>query len=178
MSPTMMLLCLLLSAIVVIAASGLPVTDTATSLDFPRASILAQGIANDTKTAPPVIRGGEMEVGSSCHGLEGEWNCLATAFQRCASGQWSMVLDTAYGTVCEPEGFTYDFQPAFASWYPPADTTETIVCTATATPPSSSTDATRPGSSNGAMSGNAAPHSALWAGVLGLGSMALLFLAI
>ena len=173
----MMLLILLVSAIVAAAASGLPATNTATSLNPLRAPPFDQKDTNDTSTASLVTRGDEMEVGSSCHGTEGEWNCMNTAFQRCASGQWSMVLDTAYGTVCEPEGFTYEFQPAFASWYPPADTTETIVCTATATSPSGSTDETRPGNSNGAMTGNAAPHSALWAMVLGSGGMALLFLA-
>lgn len=47
------------------------------------------------------IRGGhEMAVGSSCSTSEGEWNCMTTSFQRCASGQWSVVMNTADGTIC------------------------------------------------------------------------------
>lgn len=102
---------------------------------------------------------------------------MTTTFQRCASGQWSVVLDTAYGTVCEPEGFTYDFQPAFASWFPSGDTTQTIVCTETATATGDSAGATNTGGSVAPTTGEAASRSAIWAMVLGLTSMALLFLA-
>lgn len=55
-----------------------------------------------------------MDVGSSCAGAEGAWYCLSSTFQRCASGEWSAVFNCADGTVCEPEGFTNDFQSAFA----------------------------------------------------------------
>jgi hypothetical protein len=178
MSHTMMLLCLLLSAVAIMAASDLPEKDAPTSLNFQRAALLAQTASNETNIAPLVIRGGEMQVGSSCQGFEAQWNCMITTFQRCASGQWSMVLNTAYGTVCEPDGLTYDFQPAFASWYPPADVTETVVCTATATPPSDLTDTTRPSSSRASVGGNRAPHPVLWVMVLGFGSMPLLLLLI
>lgn len=173
----MMFLLLLLSNLIAPVAMGLTATATKLSLDSPQASLVTQRSTNDTDTAPLFIRVDRMEVGSLFRGLEGEWNCMVTAFQRCASGQWSIVLNTAHGTVCQPEGFTHDFQPAFASWYPPTDTTETIVCTATATAPTSSTDAGRPSGSTEASPSDAAPHPpAAWAVVFGLGSMALLFL--
>lgn len=173
----MVTLIILLSAIAVVASSGLPATITATSLNYPPASLLDQSGTNNTNSAPVVIRQNEMEVGSSCHGVEGEWNCMATTFQRCASGQWSVALDTAYGTVCEPEGLTYDFQPAFASWFPSEDTTQTIVCTETATATGDATDATNTGNSVAPTTGEAASRSAIWAMLLGLTSTALLFLA-
>lgn len=172
----MMFLLTLLSAIAVVAASGLPATDTETLLHYPYAFFPNQTSKNNTNTAPIVIRQNPMRVGSSCPSLESEWNCLTTSFQRCASGQWSAVLDTAYGTVCEPEGFTYDFQPAFASWFPSGDTTQTIVCTETATPTSDPTGATSTGSSGAPMAGEAASGSAILAMVVGLASTALLFL--
>ncbi|KAG6366763.1 hypothetical protein INS49_000943 [Diaporthe citri] len=170
-------LIIFLSAIFAAAPSGLPATITATSLNSRPASLLDQSGTNHTNIAPLIIRQNEMEVGSSCYGVEGIWNCMTTNFQRCASGQWSVVLDTAYGTVCEPEGFTYDFQPAFASWFPSADTTKTIVCTATATATGDSTDATSTGSSVAPAAGEAASRSAIGAMLLGLTSTALLFLA-
>jgi hypothetical protein len=41
---------------------------------------------------------------------EGEWNCIdGSAFQRCASGAWSMALPVAAGTKCT-KGRTMDFQ--------------------------------------------------------------------
>lgn len=173
----MMFLFILLSAIAVVASSGLPATNADGSLSSPYAILADQNSNNNTKTASFVIRQNEMEVGSSCLGLEGEWNCMATTFQRCASGQWSVVLDTAYGTVCKPEGFTYGFQPAFASWFPTGDTTQTIVCTATATSTSGSTDETHTPSSGAPMAGDAASRFVIWTMVLGLTNMALLFLA-
>lgn len=173
----MITLIILLSAIAVVASSGLPATITATSLNSPPASLLDHSGTNNTNIAPLVIRQNEMKVGSSCHGTEGIWSCMKTAFQRCASGQWSVVLDTAYGTVCDPEGFTYDFQPAFASWFPSGDTTQTIVCTETATATGDSTGATNTGSSVAPTTGEAASRSAIWAMLLGLTSTALLFLA-
>lgn len=172
----MIFLLTFLSAIAAVAAFGLPATDTEILLNSPQAFFPSQTNKNNTNTAPIVIRQNPMKVGSSCPYLEGEWNCLTTTFQRCASGQWSVVLDTAYGTVCEPEGFTYYFQPAFASWFPSGDTTHTIICTATATPTSDPTDATSTGSSGAPVAGEAASGSAILAMVLGLASTALLFL--
>lgn len=178
MSPTMMFLLILLSAIAVVASSGLPATNADSSLSSLLASLDDQNSNSNTKIASVVIRHNQMEVGSSCLGLEGEWNCMATTFQRCASGHWSVVLDTAYGTVCKPEGFTYDFQPAFASWFPTGDTTQTIVCTETAKSTSGSTDKTHTPSSGAPMVGDAASRSVIWTMLLGLTSTALLFLAV
>lgn len=48
--------------------------------------------------------------GSSCAGLEGQWNCLGSSWQRCASGRWSVVMQCAAGTICVPQGQTYDFK--------------------------------------------------------------------
>ncbi|POS77156.1 hypothetical protein DHEL01_v204448 [Diaporthe helianthi] len=168
----MFLLLLLLSNFIAFAATTTPLWPNP-----PQAFPLTQRSTNRTDTTPLSVRGDKMEVGAHCHGLEGAWNCMVTSFQRCASGQWSIELNTAYGTVCEPQGVTYGFQPAFTSWYPTIDTTETIVCTATATATTgASADPTRPGGSTGASPSNAAPHSVVWAMVLGLVVMALLFL--
>ncbi|KAL1889258.1 hypothetical protein Sste5346_009012 [Sporothrix stenoceras] len=46
-------------------------------------------------------------AGSVCT-EEGEWNCLTTCWQRCASGVWSDTMALAEGTVCAPVGLSYD----------------------------------------------------------------------
>ncbi|KFZ01258.1 hypothetical protein V501_10120 [Pseudogymnoascus sp. VKM F-4519 (FW-2642)] len=44
----------------------------------------------------------ETAAGTPCPGQEGSWNCISgTSFQRCASGQWSVVQAVAAGTTCE-----------------------------------------------------------------------------
>ncbi|KFY03211.1 hypothetical protein O988_01638 [Pseudogymnoascus sp. VKM F-3808] len=44
----------------------------------------------------------ETAAGSPCPGQEGSWNCISgTSFQRCASGQWSVVQAVAEGTTCD-----------------------------------------------------------------------------
>jgi hypothetical protein len=48
-------------------------------------------------------------VRSACSGSEGQWNCMTNSWQRCASGQWSVVMNCAAGTICQPAGLTYDF---------------------------------------------------------------------
>ncbi|PFH57458.1 hypothetical protein XA68_15032 [Ophiocordyceps unilateralis] len=40
-------------------------------------------------------------AGTACS-PEGTWNCLGKSFQRCASGQWSVVQNMAAGTACTP----------------------------------------------------------------------------
>ncbi|KAI0378800.1 hypothetical protein F5Y04DRAFT_261065 [Hypomontagnella monticulosa] len=62
-----------------------------------------------------VIEKRQMSAGSSCDGSEGQWNCLTNQWQRCASGQWSVVMDCAAGTMCTPSGLTYDFAVQFAN---------------------------------------------------------------
>ncbi|RFU73480.1 hypothetical protein TARUN_8765 [Trichoderma arundinaceum] len=37
---------------------------------------------------------------------EGQWNCMTTSWQRCASGTWSAVIPCAVGTICQPSGLT------------------------------------------------------------------------
>ncbi|KAI1408861.1 hypothetical protein F5Y13DRAFT_171455 [Hypoxylon sp. FL1857] len=66
---------------------------------------------NDTS----IIQKRQMSAGSSCSGSEGQWNCLTNQWQRCASGQWSVVMDCAAGTICTPSGLTYDFFVSFAN---------------------------------------------------------------
>ncbi|KAF7545143.1 hypothetical protein G7Z17_g9405 [Cylindrodendrum hubeiense] len=45
------------------------------------------------------------EVGSSCDS-EGQWNCMTSSWQRCASGEWSKEIQCAEGTRCTPSGYT------------------------------------------------------------------------
>ncbi|KAH6608667.1 hypothetical protein Trco_002013 [Trichoderma cornu-damae] len=37
---------------------------------------------------------------------EGQWNCMTTSWQRCASGTWSAVVQCAAGTICQPSSLT------------------------------------------------------------------------
>ncbi|KAF4981135.1 hypothetical protein FZEAL_3005 [Fusarium zealandicum] len=48
------------------------------------------------------------QAGAACDS-EGQWNCMTSSFQRCASGQWSVEMSMADGTRCSPGGFTDDF---------------------------------------------------------------------
>jgi hypothetical protein len=53
--------------------------------------------------AVPVVGGSStITPGTACPGQEGMWNCInGNSFQRCASGQWSVVQSVAAGTQCE-----------------------------------------------------------------------------
>ncbi|KIH92806.1 hypothetical protein SPBR_03232 [Sporothrix brasiliensis 5110] len=64
---------------------------------YPLAAVRSVG-ANSTAPGAP---------GSVCT-AEGEWNCLTTCWQRCASGQWSDSMALAPGTVCTPAGLSYE----------------------------------------------------------------------
>lgn len=57
----------------------------------------------------PELRTRQEAAGASCS-PEGQWNCMTNSFQRCASGQWSVVMDCALGTICEPSGVTMEFR--------------------------------------------------------------------
>ncbi|ODA84004.1 hypothetical protein RJ55_02522 [Drechmeria coniospora] len=48
-------------------------------------------------------------VGSACSS-EGQWYCMTNSWQRCASGQWGVVMPCAAGTSCSPAGLTTDLQ--------------------------------------------------------------------
>ncbi|KAK4172667.1 hypothetical protein QBC36DRAFT_349383 [Triangularia setosa] len=51
--------------------------------------------------------------------LEGQWNCMLTSWQRCASGIWSAVMPTAMGTQCAPGGVVRELKTVNAPDYPP-----------------------------------------------------------
>lgn len=42
---------------------------------------------------------------------------VTDSFQRCGSGQWSVVEQCAAGTQCSPSGLTYEFHVDFADGY-------------------------------------------------------------
>ncbi|KAL7789382.1 hypothetical protein V8C37DRAFT_386375 [Trichoderma ceciliae] len=44
-------------------------------------------------------------IGDMCF-PEGQWNCMTTSWQRCASGMWSAIVPCATGTICQPPGLT------------------------------------------------------------------------
>lgn len=44
-------------------------------------------------------------IGQTCS-PEGQWNCMTTSYQRCASGMWSVAFPCAAGTICQPFGLT------------------------------------------------------------------------
>lgn len=59
----------------------------------------------ENETAPateiPTVGGSAIAPGTPCPADEGQWNCIdGTSFQRCASGQWSVVQGIAAGTTC------------------------------------------------------------------------------
>lgn len=35
---------------------------------------------------------------------------MTNSFQRCASGQWSVIMNCAAGTICSPAGLTIEFR--------------------------------------------------------------------
>jgi uncharacterized membrane protein YgcG len=56
-------------------------------------------------------------AGSACSGSEGQWNCMTDSWQRCAAGQWSVVMQCSLGTICTPAGLTNDFHVEYAPGY-------------------------------------------------------------
>lgn len=113
----------------------------ACSLD-PSLSSLADG--NDITSADLGLdlglaarRADAMGVGSPCAGSEGAWFCMSSSFQRCASGRWTAAVACAPGTVCQPEGLTYDLQSAFGIAPAPTSTTGAETQTESIAPASS-----------------------------------------
>lgn len=50
----------------------------------------------------PVTGGSAIAANTACPDQEGSWNCIdGNSFQRCASGQWTVVQSVAAGTKCE-----------------------------------------------------------------------------
>ncbi|OBT64131.1 hypothetical protein VE03_06281 [Pseudogymnoascus sp. 23342-1-I1] len=77
-------------------------------------TVLPSATAAPVETAAPVVTdvdvlanntiagSSETAAGSPCPDQEGTWNCISgTTFQRCASGEWSVVQSVAEGTTCE-----------------------------------------------------------------------------
>lgn len=57
----------------------------------------------ETAPAPeiPTVGGSAIAPGTPCPADDGQWNCIdGISFQRCASGQWSVVQGIAPGTTC------------------------------------------------------------------------------
>ncbi|KAF3009220.1 hypothetical protein E8E14_008173 [Neopestalotiopsis sp. 37M] len=61
-----------------------------------------------TSNSVPIIAQRDMQAGASCSN-EGQWYCMGTSWQRCAAGQWSVVIQCAENTQCTPSGLSYDF---------------------------------------------------------------------
>ncbi|KAF7550258.1 hypothetical protein G7046_g8070 [Stylonectria norvegica] len=59
-------------------------------------------------TSASILRRAET-AGASCDS-EGQWNCMTSSWQRCASGRWSVEMQCAAGTKCTPSGHTDDFR--------------------------------------------------------------------
>lgn len=93
---------------------GAPVADTAAAAAAAAPPQRSTPAAEKPKGPPRPEAGGAAAPmvlpGTACAG-EGEWRCLPAgdAFQRCASGQWSVVMPVAAGTNCVP-GVTDDLE--------------------------------------------------------------------
>lgn len=84
------------------AAPPILTFDEPTLLERMHVSLLsANEPQNDTLPAPAMAQ----PVGQACS-PEGQWNCMTTSFQRCASGTWSGTIPCAAGTICQPFGLT------------------------------------------------------------------------
>ncbi len=75
------------------------------SAPAPVASAPAPAAQPAAPAAPPASGSGSnaQTPGSACSD-EGAWSCQGTAYQRCASGVWSVVMPLAAGTSCTGAG--------------------------------------------------------------------------
>lgn len=96
------------SSSVVATPMSMP-TSTADSGSGASASVAAPSAAASTAAGVPPPSSSGTSTGGSGSGLtgacsdEGAWNCVGgSAFQRCASGQWSAMVPMASGTTCTP----------------------------------------------------------------------------
>jgi hypothetical protein len=91
------------SAPVVTSAPAPAASSAAAVVPTPMKSSVAPAAPAKSSAAPvPVVGGSTIAPGTHCPGQEGNWNCIAgNSFQRCASGQWSVVQAVAAGTQCE-----------------------------------------------------------------------------
>lgn len=85
------------------AAASVEATSTATVVPIPATP--------DPATTATIIPPSSSGTSSTTEGAqtgpcthEGEWNCLTggASYQRCASGQWSVVMEMATGVTCTP----------------------------------------------------------------------------
>ncbi len=84
------------------ATSHAPVASSAAPVASPASSAAASVVASSSSPASTGTTGTgtAIAVGTACT-TEGEWNCIGgTSFQRCASGQWSAVMEVSAGTTC------------------------------------------------------------------------------
>ncbi|OAQ99988.1 hypothetical protein LLEC1_01837 [Akanthomyces lecanii] len=85
------------------SAAGLQdtTTTTATSNSLPLDAAPEQPLHH--------LQARQQSAGSACSD-EGQWNCMTSSWQRCASGRWSVTMPCAKGTTCYPAGLTHDFR--------------------------------------------------------------------
>ncbi|PTB76122.1 hypothetical protein M440DRAFT_1401581 [Trichoderma longibrachiatum ATCC 18648] len=83
------------------------------TMDFHVLSRIDSQNASDIQHPPPYSQLVQPDIrprqpinaGEACS-PEGQWNCMTTSWQRCASGSWSAVVPCAAGTMCQPFGLT------------------------------------------------------------------------
>lgn len=84
------------------ASSAVMATSTAVVSPIPVAGTTTAAAAGSESTASSstgTVTGAQTGACTD----EGEWNCIdGSSFQRCASGQWSVVMEMATGTTCTP----------------------------------------------------------------------------
>ncbi|KAL9945492.1 hypothetical protein D7B24_003268 [Verticillium nonalfalfae] len=106
----------LLLALLVAVASSSPRSENANSQASTRrdltsdAQLHTQPRRSSPAPPPPALplTRRQQSPGAACSS-EGQWNCLTRQWQRCASGQWSVVMDLAEGTACAPAGLSDEF---------------------------------------------------------------------
>ncbi|RMZ80277.1 hypothetical protein DV738_g2847, partial [Chaetothyriales sp. CBS 135597] len=78
--------------------STTPAAEPTTSAAEPASTTLATTTPSGTPVATSDLSGAQTP-NTACS-VEGQWICLGNAFQRCASGTWSVVINLAQGTTC------------------------------------------------------------------------------
>ncbi|KAL6904415.1 hypothetical protein GGI43DRAFT_319558 [Trichoderma evansii] len=81
--------------------TGPPPILTFSELDLEGVSLLSPTEPQNDTYPPALVQ----PIGQMCS-PEGQWNCMTTSYQRCASGMWSIAFPCAVGTICQPFGLT------------------------------------------------------------------------
>ncbi|CAK7272889.1 hypothetical protein SEPCBS57363_005375 [Sporothrix epigloea] len=84
------------TAAVTVSATTTITLSVATTINSPATAASTGSSSSSTSSS---TSGTAETAGSACH-PDGTWNCLGNSYQRCASGQWSVVLPLADGTSC------------------------------------------------------------------------------